>query len=234
MISCILIEDEPLAAEKLKGFIKKIDFLDLRSTFDNGADAISYLNNHLIELIFLDICMEEFDGMQLMAALSHPPKIIITSAESQYALPSYEYKVTDYLLKPFGFDRFVKAMNKVAQELKEQATQELQEPTFIFVKTEYRIERIDLYTIQYIVGMKDYLSIVLIDRTVMTLMSFSAILLLLPSAKFSRVHKSYIVALDKIKHIERNRIRIEEELIPISESYKLQFLELLKDQKHII
>ncbi len=118
MISCIIIEDEPLATEKLVGFIKKIDFLELQATFDNGIDAINYLNTQIVELIFLDICMDELNGMQFMAALTQSPKVIITSAESQYALPSYEFGVADYLLKPFGFDRFVKAVNKVADELK--------------------------------------------------------------------------------------------------------------------
>ena len=229
MITCIIIEDEPLAAEKLKGFIKKVDFLDLLATFDNGAAAISYLNGSKVDLIFLDICMNELDGMQLMASLTSLPKIIITSAESQYALPSYEYRVSDYLLKPFGFDRLIKAVNKVADEMKKQT---IAEPSFIFVKTEYRTERIDLNQIQYIVGMKDYLSIVLENKAIMTLTSFSAILQLLPASKFSRVHKSYIVALDKIKHIERNRIRIGDELIPISESYKAQFFNLLKAHMH--
>lgn len=229
MITCIIIEDEPLAAEKLKGYIEKIDFLDLRATFDNGAAAIGYLNGSKVDLIFLDICMDELDGMQLMASLMSLPKIIITSAESQYALPSYEYSVSDYLLKPFGFDRLVKAVNKVADEMKNQT---IAEPSFVFVKTEYRTERIDLNQIQYIAGMKDYLSIVLENKVVMTLMSFPDILQLLPASKFSRVHKSYIVALDKIKHIERNRIRIGDELIPISESHKAQFFNLLKAHKH--
>jgi len=229
MITCIIIEDEPLAAEKLKGYIEKIDFLDLRATFDNGAAAIGYLNGSKIDLIFLDICMDELDGMQLMASLTSLPKIIITSAESQYALPSYEYSVSDYLLKPFGFDRLIKAVNKVADEMKNQS---VAEPSFVFVKTEYRTERIDLNQIQYIVGMKDYLSIVLENKAIMTLMSFPDILQLLPVSQFSRVHKSYIVALDKIKHIERNRIRIGDELIPISESHKAQFFSLLKAHKH--
>jgi len=229
MISCIIIEDEPLATEKLVGFINKIDFLELQATFDNGIDAINYLNTQVVELIFLDICMDELNGMQFMAALTQSPKVIITSAESQYALPSYEFGVADYLLKPFGFDRFVKAVNKVADELKSST---VLAPTFIFVKTAYRTERIDLDQIQYIVGMKDYLSIVMLDKVVMTLMSFPAILQLLPPTKFIRVHKSYIIALNKIKHIERNRIRIAEELIPISDSYKDQFFELLKNQKH--
>jgi two-component system LytT family response regulator len=231
MIRCIIIEDEPLAAKKLAGYVAKMDILKLQATFDNGADAISYLKSNQVDLIFLDICMEELDGMQVLNALTHSPKVIITSAESRYALDSYEHNVSDYLLKPFGFDRFIKAVSKVADELtKEQSA----ESTFIFLKTEYRTERIDLQDIQYIEGMKDYLSVVLNNKRIMTLMSFQAILTLLPPSRFLRVHKSYIVALDKIRSIERNRIRIGEELIPVSDTYKDQFLGLLKSRNHMI
>lgn len=231
MIRCIIIEDEPLAAAKLAGYVGKMDILSLQASFDNGADAISHLKSNQVDLIFLDICMEEFDGMQVLKALTHPPKVIITSAESRYALSSYEYNVSDYLLKPFGLDRFIKAVSKVADEL---AKEQSAEATFIFVKTEYRTERIDLDDIRYIEGMKDYLSVVLGDKRIMTLMSFQAILQLLPASRFVRVHKSYIVALDKIRSIERNRIRIDEELIPVSDTYKDHFVSLLKSRNHMI
>jgi DNA-binding LytR/AlgR family response regulator len=114
MITCIIIEDEPLAAEKLKGFIKKVDFLDLHATFDNGAAAIGYLNGNKIDLIFLDICMDELDGMQLMASLTRLPKIIITSAESQYALPSYEYRVSDYYCNYYRLPNFRACINHIS------------------------------------------------------------------------------------------------------------------------
>jgi two-component system, LytTR family, response regulator len=233
MIRCIIIEDEHLAAAKLKDFAGKMDLLSLQQVFDNGADAISYLTNHDTDLIFLDICMPDLDGIQVLQALQHPPKVIITSAESSYALKGYEYNVSDYLLKPFGFDRFVKAVTKVAEELAVKKQTHAAAP-YIFVKTEYRSERIDLDEIRYIEGMKDYLSIVLGKRKVMTLMSFNEILQLLPSSRFLRVHKSFIVALHKIRSIEKNRIRIDEELIPLSDTYRDSFLNFLKNQKNMI
>src|SRR6187402_923033 len=183
MIRCIIIEDEHLAAAKLAEFIGRMDLLSLQCVFNNGVDAISYLVNNETDLIFLDICMKDLDGIEVLKALQYPPKVIITSAESSYALAGYEYNVSDYLLKPFGFDRFVKAVTKVANDLaSKQANDQFSKQqtqaavSYIFVKTEYRNERLDLDEIKYIEGMKDYLSIVLAKRKVMTLMSFNEIL----------------------------------------------------------
>jgi DNA-binding LytR/AlgR family response regulator len=208
-----------------------MELLVLEQVFDNGADAISYLVKNPVDLIFLDIHMEELDGMQLLKALTNPPKVIITSAESSYALSAFEYNVSDYLLKPFGFDRFVKAVGKIADELinREQAPSK-----FVFVKTEYRSERVDLDDILYVEGMKDYLAIVLLNKKLMTLMSFNEILKLLPSTQFIRVHKSFVVALDKIRSIERSRIKIGEDLIPVSDTYRERFLNLLKARRNMM
>jgi len=140
-IDCIVIEDEPLATAKLVEYIEKLDFLLLKSTFDNGIDAINYLRSNDVSLIFLDIQMKKLDGIQFMNAMSGRAKIIITSAYSEYALKGYEHNVSDFLLKPFGFDRFLKAVNKVSSDLTD--NQKINNE-FIFVKTEYRIERIDL------------------------------------------------------------------------------------------
>jgi two-component system, LytTR family, response regulator len=233
MIRCIIIEDEHLAAAKLAEFIGRMDLLSLQKVFDNGADAISYLVNNETDLIFLDICMRDLDGIQVLKALQHPPKVIITSAESSYALAGYEYNVSDYLLKPFGFDRFVKAVTKVANDLASKQ-QPLAAASYIFVKTEYRNERIDLDEIKYIEGMKDYLSIVLAKRKVMTLMSFNEILQLLPPSRFQRVHKSFIVALDKIRSIEKSQLRIDDVSIPVSDTYRDQFLNLLKTRRNMM
>jgi two-component system, LytTR family, response regulator len=231
MISCIIIEDEHLAAAKLAEFVGRMEVLSLQRIVDNGADAISYLISNQTDLIFLDIRMEDLDGMQVLKALANPPRVIITSAESSYALSAFEYNVSDYLLKPFGFDRFVKAVTKVADEL---AKREGPVARYIFVKTEYRSERVDLDEIQYIEGMKDYLAIVLGNRKLMTLMSFNEILQLLPSAQFMRIHKSYIVAFDKIRSIEKSRVRIGGDLVPVSDTYREQFFKVLKIQKNIL
>jgi len=231
MIRCIIIEDEHLAAEKIYGFVSRIDFLSIDGSFDNGTDAINHLVNNETDLIFLDINLPGLNGMQLIQALQHPPKIIITSAESTYALTGYEYNVSDYLLKPFGFDRFLKAVTKVAGEL----TDKNQTPRrYIFIKAEYKIERIDLAEVKYIEGMKDYLSIALSNQKVMTLMSFAQILKLLPASDFMRVHKSFIVSLDKIRSIEKSHLLIGDRSIPLSDTYRDQFLNFLKRQKNMI
>jgi two-component system LytT family response regulator len=241
MIRCIIIEDEHLAAAKLAEFIGRMGLLSLQKVFDNGTDAVSYLVNNETDLIFLDICMKDLDGIQVLKALQNPPKVIITSAESSYALEGYEYNVSDYLLKPFGFDRFVKAITKVANELASKQANDLASKqhiqataSYIFVKTEYRNERIDLDEIKYIEGMKDYLSIVLAKRKVMTLMSFNDILQLLPASRFQRVHKSFIVALDKIRSIEKSQLRIDDISIPVSDTYRDQFLYLLKTRRNMM
>ncbi len=224
-IKCIIIEDEPLAIEKLVDFIKKLDFLQLINTFDNGIIAINFLKKHPVDLIFLDIQMKDLSGIQFLKSLQKSPKIIITSAYSQYALEGYEYNVTDYLLKPFDFDRFLKAVNKVSDDLNKEL-EKSQDNNFIFIKTEYRIERVDLREILYIEGMK--------EKKILTLLSFKKILELLPKSNFTRIHKSFIVALDKIENIERNRIKINNRLIPITETYRDDFFALLRNEKYII
>ena len=231
IIDCIIIEDEPIAAKKLADFIKQIKFIQLKDSFDSGLDAINYLASHSIDLIFLDIQMKDLTGIQFLNALTHIPKIIITSAYSEYALIGYEYKVSDYLLKPFGYDRFLKAINKVFEELNQVTTTS---NNAIFIKTEYRIERIELDDIFYIEGMRDYLLIVTEGKKIMTLLSFKKIMEILPISKFQRVHKSFIVAIDKIESIERNRIKVNKRLIPISETYKSDFINLLKNNRLMI
>jgi len=217
----IVIEDEPLALKKLVGFIKKIEYLKTVSTFDNAIDAISFLKGNAVDLIFLDIQMEEFTGIQFLETLKQRPKVIITSAYDKYALKGYELDVVDYLLKPFTFERFMQATEKACKNITENTASPSNDS--IFVKTEYRLEKVILSEILYIEGMSEYLRIVTKDKKIMTLQSFKNIEDVLPKNNFIRVHKSYIVAIDKIDSIERNRIKIKNELIPISESYKEKF-----------
>jgi DNA-binding LytR/AlgR family response regulator len=217
-INCIAIEDEPLALKKLTGFINKIEYLRLSKTFDNAIEAISYLKGNSVDLIFLDIQMEEFTGIQFLETIKQRPKVIITTAYDKYAVKGYELDVSDYLLKPFTFERFLQAIEKVFNSIKEKLT-----PTsgdYIFVKTEYRLEKIKVSEILYIEGMNEYLRIVTEDKKIMTLQNFKSMEEMLPKNNFLRVHKSYIVAIDKIESIERNRIKIQKMIIPISDSYK--------------
>ena len=231
-INCIIIEDEPLALKKLSGYISKIDFLNLLSVFNNASDAIGYLKANTVDLIFLDIRMKGLTGIQFLESLNSPPKIIITSAYDEYALKGYELDVSDYLLKPFAFDRFIKSVEKIYRELTDSKSE--QKPDYIFVKTEYRIEKIDLKNILYIQGMKDYLRIFTVQKNIMTLQSFRNFIHALPEKEFTRVHNSYIVSISKIESIEKNRIKIGEKTIPISDSYKDNFFNLLKENKYLI
>lgn len=221
-IDCIAIDDEPLALTKIESFIRNMPELNLVMTFDNAIDAAGWLRGNDPALIFLDIQMEPLTGIQFLETAGLSSRIIITSAYGEYAIKGYELNVTDYLLKPYSFQRFVQAVNKVLDYYSSKE-KEKKDEEFIFIKTEYRLERVDIDEILYIEGMKDYLRIICKNRKIMTLQSFSKIAESLPSKKFCRVHKSYIVALDKIKSIERNVILIADQRIPVSGTYKDDF-----------
>lgn len=152
MINCIIVEDAPLAVDKLKNFISKVPLLDLAGTFDNGLDAFDFLQSNTIDLLFLDIQMEQFTGLQLLQALHTRPHIIIVSAYGEYAVQGFEYDVTDYLLKPYSFERFLKAVNKVQTEMASNPPAQPLPKDYIFLKTEYRMVRINLCDILYIEG----------------------------------------------------------------------------------
>jgi DNA-binding LytR/AlgR family response regulator len=229
-IRCIAIDDEPLAVSKLESFIHRIPELNLISTFDNSIEAMVWLKENQADLIFLDIQMEQLTGIQFLEATGTTSKIIITSAYDQYALKGYDLNVTDYLLKPFSFQRFVQGVNKVMDYYTQYPTpaSHTGNESFIFVKTEYRLERVDIDHILYIEGMKDYLRIVCTDKKIMTLQSFSKLEESLPSGRFCRVHKSYIVSVDKIKSIERNVIIIADQRIPVSNTYRESFFSRIR------
>jgi len=231
-INCIAIEDEPLALKKIEEFIGQIDYLNLLGSFDNAVDAIGFLKNNPVDLIFLDIRMKKLSGIQFLESLQIKPKVIITSAYDEFALKGYELDVADYLLKPFSFERFVKSVDKVYTQLNELLGSSSNE--YIFVKTEYRIEKIEIKEILYIQGMKDYLQIHTTDRKIMTLQTFNNILEVLPRNDFIRIHNSYIVSISKVETIERNRIRIGKTLLPISDSYKECFYRTLREKKILI
>lgn len=236
--SCIAVDDEAPALDKIKRFIEKTPFLSLMGTFDNGIDAMNFMKQHPVAIVFLDVQMDDLSGLQLIGLLDYKPIIILTTAYEQYALKGYELDVSDYLLKPYSFDRFLKAANKAARlsvekpnhifnEVKETAVKEENVPPFIFIKTEYRIQKIQLDTILYVEGMKDYLKIVMKNDSVMTLMNFASLQALLPAQNFIRVHKSFVVALDKIESIERDRIIINKERIPIGDTYRTSFFSII-------
>jgi DNA-binding LytR/AlgR family response regulator len=225
-LTCIIIEDEPLAAEKLEGFIKDVPFLKFLRNFDNAMDGLQFLKQNFIDILFLDIQMERLTGIQMLETLSEKPYVVITSAYSDYAVKGYELQVFDYLLKPYSFERFLAAVNKVHDNfLSKHYTNKSN--SHIFVKTEYRIENIALDEILYIEGMQGYLRIVLPSKKIMVKQSFTKMLEQLPEKKFAQVHKSWVVAITKIVSIEHNRIKIGDKLIPIGDTYRESFYSML-------
>jgi DNA-binding LytR/AlgR family response regulator len=226
MYKCIVIEDEPLAMERTKGFIEKIPFLFLCATFDNAMDGLAYLKSNTIEILFLDINMDEVSGIELLQNTKINSHIIITTAYEQYALKGYELNVSDYLLKPFSFSRFLSAVNNIIEKINEKQNKKVIE--YIFIKTENRLEKVNLSDILYIEGMSDYRKIHTTSKRIMTLQSFNDLENIIPSSIICRVHKSYMVAINKIETIERRRIKINSTLIPISDTYKDFFLKYIK------
>jgi two-component system, LytTR family, response regulator len=230
-IKCIAIDDEPLALSKLEGFISKVPDLELVRAFDNAIEAVGWLKENNIDLIFLDIQMEQLTGLQFLETIGSSVRVILTTAFDQYAVRGFELNVTDYLLKPYSFQRFLQAVSKVMEFFHtrpENNISAIEDESFIFVKTEYRLERVDINDILYIEGMKDYLRIICTGKKIMTLQSFSKLEENLPAKKFCRVHKSFIVAIDKIKSIERGVILIADQRIPVSNTYKESFFSKIK------
>jgi DNA-binding LytR/AlgR family response regulator len=222
-LTCIIVEDEPLAMERTRGYVQKLSYLTLVREFDNSIEALTFLRSNQIDIVFLDIRMDELSGIQLLESVDVSGQVIITSAYSEYALKGYELRVADYLLKPFSFDRFVQAVDAAQKNIRPSGNPA--ERKFIFIKTEHRLEKVMLSDILYIEGMRDYRRIHTTSKRLMTLQTFTDLEELLSPDVICRVHKSYMVALDKIDSIERDRIRIGEVLIPVSETYRRGFLD---------
>ena len=227
-LSCIIIEDEPLALEKTRDFVNKVPFLHLSETFDNALTGLAYLNNNKVDILFLDINMDELTGIELLECSKINSHVILTTSYQVHALKGYELQITDYLLKPFNFNRFLQAVNKAQDNITRRSADA--PPEFIFVKTENRLEKIMLNEIIYIEGMRDYRRIHTINKKIMTLQNFSEFEKLIPASVVCRVHKSYMVALAKIESVERGRIKIGDQLIPISDTYKDEFFQLINSQ----
>jgi two-component system, LytTR family, response regulator len=238
-INCIAIDDEPLALDIIKDYCSKVAFLNLLKTFDNAIESIEYIRSNKVDLIFLDIQMEELSGIQLLNALKYRPFVIFTTAYERYAIQGFELDVVDYMLKPISFERFIKGVNKVFERIQldvgndkpETGKIKPAEASFFFVKTETRMERIENCDVLYVEGMGDYWRIVTKTRRIMTLMNAKKLEEVLHEPQFCRVHKSFFIALDKIESIERNRIKIGDQYIPVSETYHKAFFDLVERKK---
>jgi two-component system, LytTR family, response regulator len=239
MIRCLVVDDEPLALDIIADYISKVPFLKLVKTTISAIEGLSLVQNDEVDLVFLDVQMPELTGIQFLKIINGKCDVILTTAYSQYALEGYDLDVTDYLLKPIAFDRFYKAAQKVLQ--KKQDNSPASSPTveapvqnnlsnFIFVKTEHKIQKIYLDDILYIEGLKDYISIFTKTERIITLQNMKKMEETLPSISFVRVHKSYIIALDKIDSIERSRIQIRDKIIPVGDTYRDYFFKLIENK----
>ncbi len=244
MIRCLIVDDEPLALHILEDYIAKVPFLQLVKATTNPIEALTMVQEGNIDLVFLDVQMPELTGIQFLKIANGKTKVILTTAYSQYALEGYELDVVDYLLKPIAFDRFFKAAQKaqgiiqpaIAPQAIEQQVQQIQpqQPQqdfmndFIFVKSEYKIQKVYLHQILYIEGLKDYISIFTPTERIITLQNMKKMEETLPDKHFMRVHKSYIVSLNKIDSIERSRIFIGDKVIPVGDTYRDQFFKVIE------
>jgi len=231
-IRCLIVDDEPPALDLLEGYVKKTPFLELAGRCNSAFEALKALEAEPVDLLFLDIQMPELNGLQLSRSLGGEQRVIFTTAFEQYALEGFKADALDYLLKPFSYEEFLQAAGKARAwfELKSRAGAPREEKgQSIFVKSDYKLVRIDLDDILYIEGLKDYAKIYLEgrERPVMTIRSMISLEEQLPAESFLRVHRSFIVNLAKVKTIERNRIVFGKTYIPVSEKYQERFREFV-------
>ncbi len=239
-ITCIAVDDEPLALQKMHDYIMRVGYLELLAEFDNALDALEFLKSNSVDLVFLDIQMEELTGIQMIESMKEKPKVVFTTAYDEYAIKGYELDICDYLLKPISFTRFLQSCEKIHSLLDGESEEEYQpvivpqdqnKQDFFFVKDGSITHKVMLNDILFVEGMKDYLRIHTSDDKIMTLLSFKKLEQSLIYPKFVRIHKSYLVAVDKIESIERNRVTIGNEILPVGESYRRQFFNVIDDNR---
>lgn len=238
MIRCLAVDDEPLALDIIESYISKLPYLHLVKTCSSATEAMQVLQEEQVDLMFLDIEMPELTGIQFLNILKHQPLIIFTTAYPEYALEGFNHNTVDYLLKPIPFDRFLKAVSKVQERMQGSiktsdnslhSGQTAQEQEFLFVKADYKTIRVDFKDILWIEGLKDYIIIQTKDQKIITLLSMNKMMDKLPDTKFLRVHRSFIVSLQKIDSIEKSRIRIGAKEVPIGEVYKDDFMKWVEE-----
>jgi len=235
-IKCLIIDDEPLAQRIIEKYAEDIPTIEIAAKCANAFEAMQALNDKDIDLIFLDINMPKLSGINFLKTLKHPPLTIITTAYSEYALEGYELDVLDYLKKPFSFERFLKAVQKAQERMKENNKETIvhevvsshhHEENFIFVKSNKKTYKVNISDVFYIEALGDYVKIHTTDKVIITYQSMKKIEALLPSASFTRIHKSFIVAISKIKSIEGNMVEVKDEKLPIGSNYKQEFQSII-------
>jgi len=219
-VTCVAIDDEPLALGLLKTYVSRMPSLLLLQVFEDAVAASEYIRHHGVDLLFLDINMPDINGLQLAKSLAGGPLIIFTTAHKKFAFEGFELEAVDYLLKPIEFERFSKAVNKAIDFIQYKNSEKSAGNESIFVKSEYKLVRIPLNQIEYIESVDDYLKIHLTStKPVMTLMTMKALLEKLPPAAFRRIHRSYVIPFAKIKSIANRKVQLTSVELPVSDSY---------------
>lgn len=225
-IRCVAVDDEPLALEIIAEYVEKVPALDLLACISDPVSALEMIRTEEVDLVFLDIQMPELTGIEFIQAMDRKCDIILTTAYPQFALEGFELDVTDYLLKPISFERFHKAIRKILDRRQ-------MNNDYIFVKSDQGLQKLNLNDILYIEGLKDYVSIYTIKERIISLQVMKNMESVLPSNRFRRIHRSYIVALDQIDRIERNKVLIGDNDLPIGETYKDTFLKLIGERNSL-
>lgn len=232
-LNCIIIDDEPLARKGLENYIKEIDYLNLINSFSNPILAIETLDTQKIDIIFLDIQMPKITGLEFIRTINHPAKIIITTAYANFAIDSFELDVTDYLLKPISFERFLKAVGKAKKHLQIENHSTTESEKYFFVKSESKLEKIILNDILFIQAMENYVIIQTVLKKYVCYLTLKAVEDFLPSDTFIKVQKSYIIAINKISSIEGNSINVGNHQIAISRHLKDDVLDQIIANKFL-
>ncbi len=235
-IRCLIIDDEPLAQRVIEKYSEDIPTIEILCKCNNAFEAMQALNEKEVDLIFLDINMPKLSGINFLKTLKRPPLTIITTAYSEYALEGYELDVLDYLKKPFSFERFLKAIQKAQERIKNNTketvvheihTAQSGEDSFIFVKSNKKTIKVNISDLYYIEALGDYIKIHTNDKVIVTYQSMKKVEALLPSNQFVRIHKSFIVSIGKIKTIEGNMVEVKDEKLPIGSNYKQEFQNII-------
>ncbi|WP_338648600.1 LytTR family DNA-binding domain-containing protein [Flavobacterium sp. KS-LB2] len=217
MIKCVLIDNEPLALKTIQNYINNFANFEITGTFNNALDALTFINNNTIDAVFLDIKMPMMTGFELIRLIEYKTKIIITTAFREFAAESYDLDVLDYLIKPIPFPRFIKCIHKIEADFNLKNNIKIE--SHIFIKVDKKMIKIMIDEILFIEGMKEYIKVIIRDKTYITHKSLTSLSEELPADRFIRIHKSYTIAIDKVKSIEGNRIQILSYTLPIGRNY---------------